>query len=201
MSVRWIATAALTFGVAGLLALTAEGAWPFASLELRHRREMKSRVAVPADPTPTRFEALDALPTRSSVAEYSAIERRAVAVEGFVERFDARGNGEVALRIVREWPTTRGTTGALLATLSPSFRARHPEWAVDALVAELRLTERAELPAGGEARRVRVSGWLMFDAAWSIHPVTRLEVWDASLARYRDAGVYPEVTTKRGGGA
>jgi len=67
----------------------------------------------------------------------------------------------------------------LVTVVTPSFQPPHTGWDLEALYDLCR-----------EQARVRLSGWLLYDylsrarvgrsraSAWSIHPVTRIEVWN-----------------------
>jgi hypothetical protein len=89
-----------------------------------------------------------------------------------------------------------------VAEVTPSWRARHPGWSYDRLIEALRPAEGGLAPWDGGPRRVRLSGWLLYDetherrpprprrppalAAWEVHPVTRIEIWDPGAARFTE---------------
>jgi hypothetical protein len=197
---RFAATVALILGAAGLLGyLHLVGKGPFASLAARHLRAMKDR----SDP-PTRVEAatmqeIRALPVNRSVAEYSGFERRAVTIEGYIQRIVRAPDNDHHLELVIN-PRAPGGPDTMYVTaeITPAFRGRSQRWSWDGLVAAFRVNHGGVTPWDGGPRRVRLTGWLLYDfrfdrlapfrpervSAWEVHPVTRIELWDDALARF-----------------
>jgi len=184
-------------GVIGYLQIVGES--PFSSLAMRHLRDMKERRTAPARTEPVTLDAIAALPHGLSVAEYSGIERRAVAMEGYVQRMIRATDGDVHLELT-PWPRAAGERDSMYVTaeIPIAWRTLHG-WSYEGLAAAFRPNARgAGTPWPGGPRRVRVSGWLLYDfqfdaprsaieraegvgrvSGWEIHPVTALEQRDA----------------------
>ena len=159
----------------------------------------KNRIDTAVAYTQLSLDALAALPARRSTAyrfrnlwtsgETKALaqyEGAAVMVEAYVvkvtvempEPTNCYGRDSTE----RDWHVRLGSTpeagimDAVVAEITPRFRALHPEWlraTLDSLVAT--------------HTRVRISGWTLYDqmhfisrrrTAWEIHPITRIETWD-----------------------
>jgi hypothetical protein len=202
---RIAAALSVAFGAAALLAfLHVLGEGPFASPEARHLRAMKDRVAVPLEITPTSLPAMVALPHARPLAEYAALERRGVSLDGYVQHLLRASDGDLHLELVaRPVAPTGWDTTYVTAEITPGIRRLAPGWSYATLV------ERFHPRLGGvtawadSTRRVRISGWLLYDwqydrpalpgrpgaerlTGWEIHPVTRIEVWNAARSRFED---------------
>jgi hypothetical protein len=201
--VRIAAGFAFVLGVTALMGyLHVLGKGPFASLEMRHLREMKERVGAPSSVTSCSFEDFAALPHRLSVAEYSAIERRGVSLEGYVQNMLRASDGDIHLEIVPRPDSARAFQMYVTGEITPEFTRGSPRWRFEALAAELRPDRGARTPWTDGPRRARFRGWLLFDfqyddslglwtdrpaprmTGWEIHPVTGIELWDDALARF-----------------
>jgi hypothetical protein len=201
--VRIAAAIAFTLGALALLGyLHLLGKGPFASLEMRHLRAMKDRTEPPREYAAYAFEDFDGLPRRLSVAEYSAIERRGVSLEGYVQRMLRAPDGDIHLEIVPRPDSTGAPQIYVTGEITPAFARESPRWRFETLSAELRppLGVPAAWPRG--PRRARFRGWLLFDfqhndslgtrggganprmTGWEIHPVTGIELWSESLERF-----------------
>jgi hypothetical protein len=199
---RVTATVALILGAAGLLGyLHLLGKGPFASFTARHLRALKDRVDPPTRVEPVTIQDIEALPQNRSAAEYSGTERRGVTIEGYVQLLKRAPDDDHHLELVL---TPRGSGGPdtnyVTAEITPAFRRGSTRWRWDALVAAFRPNHGGVTPWGGGPRRARITGWLLYDyrlysrpnprwraprlSAWEVHPVTRIELWDDSLARY-----------------
>ena len=192
--------------VALLIYLHAMGHGPVAGEAARHMRAMKDRRAAPDSTRPITLDGVAALPHFAPLAEYAALERRGVAMEGYVQRLLRAGDDDYHLEIA---PTLRAPGGKdtvyATAEITPGWRGRSPSWSYSGLLAAFRPNHGGESPWDEGPRRARVSGWLMYDyqydappsewsrqmaapriSGWEIHPVTRIELWDDSLGRYVD---------------
>jgi len=205
VSLRLAAALALILGAAALLAFARQlGQGPFASLEASHLREMKERVDPPAHVTPITFADMAALPHGRPVGEYSAYERRGVALEGTVQHLLRANDGDLHLEIVArpllptDWDTTYVT-----AEITPRVRSSAPHWTYENLVQVFRPRLGGVTPWPQGTRRVRVTGWLLYDwqydapwsgprkagdrlTGWEIHPVTRIEAWDERTPQFAE---------------
>jgi hypothetical protein len=179
--------------------LTIAGEGPMASREARHLRAMKGRLAPPAAPAPITFAGLGALPHFHSMSEYEAIEGRGVTLEGYVQGMLNSSDGDVHLEVgetqaVPTWPNI------LYATAEIPERWRHgsASWQYESLAATFRPVGSGIHRWDQPARRVRLTGWLLYDfqydapqtqtvgrlTGWEIHPVTGIEVWDERAGRF-----------------
>jgi hypothetical protein len=198
---RIAAGLSLALGITVLMAfLHLLGKGPFASLEMRHLRDMKDRTDVPSAPTEYSFEDFRRLPHRLSVAEYSGLERQAVVLEGYVQHMLRAPDGDTHLEIV---PYSDSLPAAYVtAEITPGFVRSSGQWRFERLAAALRPARGTRTPWSGGPRRTRMSGWLLYDfqhddslghgrgdgvprmTGWEIHPVTAIELWDDSLGRF-----------------
>jgi hypothetical protein len=201
--VRIAAGLALVLGVTALIGyLHLIGKSPFSSLEMRHLREMKERTAVPASFEAFTPEDFAALPHRMTVAEYSALERRGVSLEGYVQNLLRASDGDIHIELVPQMDSTGAFQMYVTAEITPEFARGSTRWRVETLAAELRpfYGTKSRWPDG--PHRARLRGWLMFDyqyddslglwsgkpaprvTGWEIHPVTGIELWNDTLARF-----------------
>ena len=207
MMLRIAAGLSLALGSAALLTyLHLMGGGLFAPLEARHLREMKQRDSSPA--AAARFTVADfwALPHGLSVGEYSAYERRGIAIEGYVQRMLRAADGDVHLELVQP-PRREGGPDSLYVTaeITSEWMLGSPGWSYESLCAEFRPNRGSAAPWPGGPARVRLTGWLLYDypydtpvspwqrahyvlraTGWEMHPVTRIERWDETLGAYRE---------------
>ena len=195
-------TAALVL-LAGLGAFTTYlhmlGKFPTASVEARHLRAMKDRTLSPDSVTATTYDAMAALPRNLTVGEYSGIERRAVTLEGYVQRMVRAADDDVHLELVPERRLPgEGNLGYVTAEITPQWRRGSERWRWPRLVELFHPNFGGTTPWEGGTQRVRLTGLLLYDyeyegapaygrprlASWELHPVTRIERWDDSLAAY-----------------
>ncbi len=202
---RLLAIAAVAGGVAAFaLYLHALGRGPFASLESRHLRERKDRSATPAAIEPMTHAAFLALPRGTSVAEYSALERRAVSLEGRVRTLLRATDGDFHAELEPIPASASAPRGpAVTAELTPVWHGDALDgWGYERLVEVFRPDLGGVTPWDGGPARVRLSGWLLYDresdvlprllgiplpvrtTEWEIHPVTKIERWDEPLAAW-----------------
>lgn len=200
MILRAAAALSLLAGIATSIAyLHIMGKSPTASAAARHMRDMKDRTTEPAGVEPVDFAAIAALPARLHVAEYSAFERRAVALEGHVQRVVRAADGDFHLEIV---PASRQPGEPALdyvtGEITPQWHRGSTAWSYARVVELFRPLRGGVTAWESGTRRVRISGWLLYDyeyegapayryrrlTSWEIHPVTRIEAWDDSLGRF-----------------
>jgi hypothetical protein len=201
VTLRIAAAVAVTVGLAAFLGyLRLLGAGPFVPLELRHLRAMKNRTGEPARFDTLSFEAFAALPDTLSVAEWSGIERRGAVMEGFVQRVLHAPDGDVHLELA---PAPRAPdapdTAYATAEITPAFRRGSERWTYARLLEAFRPNHGGAGAWAGGPRRVRLSGWLLYDVqhrirfgerrghrlgAWEIHPVTAIALWDESAGAF-----------------
>jgi hypothetical protein len=151
---------------------------------------------------PVDYVAMAALPTQLDVGEYSGIERRAVSLEGYVQRMVRAADDDIHLELVPERRLPDDPDLAYVtAEVTPQWRHGSDNWRFPQLVDAFRPTRGGVTPWEGGTRRVRLSGWLLFDyeyeptrttanrprlSSWEIHPVTRIELWNESIGRYQE---------------
>jgi hypothetical protein len=198
MTLRIAASVSLLLGAVILVAYLDEiGKGPLSSPAARHLRQMKDRATAPAGYEPTTIAAMTAMPRSRRLAEFAPLERRGVTVEGYVQRINRSSDADIHLDFA---PGTQGPDGGLApylsAEITPGWHRGSSRWRYERLAEAFR-------PIGGDVagwdvapRRVRLSGWLMYDypyegaptvppwprhlSVWEIHPVTRIEIWDES---------------------
>jgi hypothetical protein len=205
VTLRIAAAVALLLGAAALLGfLRLLGEGPFVSLESRHLRDMKERPDPPTRVEPFSIADMVALPHRESVADYSAIERRGVVLEGYVQRMIHASDGDVHLEVVpHALAPGEADTAYVSAEITPRWRRDSANWSYERLLETFRPNFGGPSAWRGGTRRVRLTGWLLYDwqydtpprarptersqerlTGWEIHPVTGIEVWDDARARY-----------------
>lgn len=203
MTLRIAAALSLVLGVAALLAyLHLLGKGPFADPAARHMRAMKDRITAPASCETITFAGMEHLPRGRPVAEYAAVERRGAVLEAYVQHVLHAPDGDFHLSLAplpphREGPYYRSA----IAEITPQWHRHSKTWRYERLTELFRPAFGDVTPWEGGARRVRLSGWLMYDyphegfvpkdphllpavSAWEIHPVTRIEFWDDSLGAF-----------------
>lgn len=206
MTFRVLAALVLVTGAVTLLAgLALLGKGPGVPRELRHLRAGKGRTAAPGTYVPWTLDSFAALPHGRTLEVYAPFELRGVSLEGWVQRTMLAGDGDLHLEVA---PAARieGGTDTLYVTAEVTPQWRRPGgWTNESLVAFFRPNRGGAGPWPGGPRRVRVSGWLLYDyqydrapsswslqnaaprlTGWEIHPVTRLEAWDDATGAWRE---------------
>ncbi len=203
MTLRIAAIASLVLGVTILLLyLTVVGKTPWAGFAAMHLREMKERTAAPAAVEPITFAMMTALPRGARVSEYSTLERRGVSLEGYVQRMLRAPDGDFHLDFAESVGVNHHLVPFLSAEITPQWHEGSKTWRFERLMALFRPFWGGPTWWDAPPRRVRLSGWLMYDypfegegekptigfpphvTLWEIHPVTRIEAWDDSLSRF-----------------
>jgi hypothetical protein len=200
---RVAATLAIVLGVAILLAYLDEiGKAPWSRLAARHLREMKDRATEPARYDTVTLAWMQGLPRRRPVAEYSALERRGVLAEGYVQRIQRAADGDIHL----DFAPARDSGGHLVpfvsAEIPPAWARGSERWRYPSLLGAFRPLVGGVTPWDAGPRRVRLRGWLMYDfpyegqrspigfpqklSWWEIHPVTGIELWDEHTGRFSE---------------
>jgi hypothetical protein len=206
---RLLATLALLLGgglFLGYLWYANEG--PFVSAAGRHLRQLKGRTTAPSSVTPYTFADFAALPHVPPLAEVAALERRGVSLEGYSRWMITSVDGDYHLDMTPvPWPSTPEESSPVTAEITPEWHRHSSHWRWERLAAEFRPHVWGAPPWPKAPRRVRVSGWLLYDfeydapyghprrplvpdpqsrrlTGWEIHPVTRIELWDDSLHRF-----------------
>lgn len=197
MILRAAATLTLLAGLGAFAAyLHVVGKFPTAGLAARHLREMKDRVAVPSAANATTYGAMESMPKRLPVADYSAMERQAVTLEGYIQHQLRAADDDIHLELtpVRRLPSD-GNIRYVTAEITPEWRRGSSRWSYARLVEAFHPTVGGVTPWDGGTRRVRLTGWLLYDkenegapvlgrprlTSWELHPVTRIELWSDSL--------------------
>ena len=198
MILRIAAAVALIAGFGALAAyLHMMGRLPTSSAAEKHLRRMKDRVAQPAAAAPTSYDAIAALPKSRPLPEYAPLERAAVSLEGYVQSVVRASDDDLHLEIVPV-PRMPGEPRAPYVTgeITPQWRRGSANWNYARLVEAFRPILGGVTPWPKGTRRVRVTGWLLYDSdyeskpavygpqrlsSWELHPVTRIELWSDSL--------------------
>lgn len=184
------------------------GESPISGGDERHLREVKERTTAPATITPATFADFVALPHGRPLAEFAGFERRGVSLEGYVKFMSLSSDGDYHLLLSAAPPPALTVhSDVLTAELTPSWQRGSKWWQWEPLMTALKPNGWGEPPWPGGPRRVRVSGWLLYDfqyddpflkgkrprlpspppqrlTGWEIHPVTRIDLWDDSLQAF-----------------
>jgi len=206
VTLRLTAALAVLLGLAALFGyLQIVGKAPWSTPEMRHLRAMKDRASAPDEVAPFTMAAFESLPHGQPLARFAPIERRGASFTGYVQRMLHAPDGDTHFELV---PTPRlpggPDTAYVTAELTPQWYEGSDSWSYPSLVAALKPNHGGETPWDSGPRRVRVSGWLLYDfqfdvrvnagliansgrvSGWEIHPVTRIELWSDSLQRFTD---------------
>ena len=206
MILRLTAVLALVLGlVALLLFLSLVGKAPWSPPEMRHLRAMKDRRTAPDRCAPFTAAQFESLPGGRPLAGYAPLERRGVSFDGYVQRMLTATDGDLHFELVATPRTPGGPdTAYVTAELTPQWGAGSDAWSFENLVATLRPSRGGATPPDQGPRRVRVSGWLLYDfqfdarvsrgargrlsrlSGWEIHPITRIEVRDEADSAWRE---------------
>jgi hypothetical protein len=167
---------------------------------------MKDRTTAPGSVDAVTLADVVALPHEAPLAAYASIEGRGVMAEGYVQRMMRALDDDIHLELA---PTPRVPNGPdttyLTAEITPGVRADSKRWSYGSLEVAFRPNHGGVTAWDQGPRRVRVSGWLLYDyqydvppteeaqrtaapriSGWEIHPVTRIELWDESLGHFVD---------------
>lgn len=195
---RLAAALAMLMGATALLGyLDAIGKSPWASPAERHLRAMKERGTAPTVVETLTVARMGELPTRQPMSEFSRAEQRGAVIEGYVRRIFRVPDGDIHLDLAPE----SNARGYAITELTLVWGRRHADWNYDRLAATLRPSYGGVTPWDQGPRRVRLTGWLLYDfphegrafhhfhgnpvtPVWEIHPITRIEVWDDSLRTF-----------------
>ena len=206
MTFRTLAALTLSLGTVTLLgglALLGEG--PGVPAEMRALRAGKERTVAPASYAAWTADSFVALPHGRVRAVVARHERRGVSLEGWVQRTMLAGDGDLHLEVVGA-ALGPGEVSRPYVTAEIAPRWRRPgRWTNEALVTFFRPNLGGATPWAAGPRRVRVSGWLLYDfqydgtptswsiqnmsprlTGWEIHPVTRLEAWNEARGAWEE---------------
>jgi hypothetical protein len=124
-----------------------------------------------------------------------------VSLEGYVQRMQRAPDGDFYLDLAPEHPQPDAPLAPYVSIeITPAWHLRSDTWRYENLVRWFRPNHGGVTPWDAGPRRIRVSGWLMYDAEnegkppvygfpphlshWEIHPVTRLEAWNDSTRAF-----------------
>jgi len=198
----------LVFGLGGtalFVGLALLGRAPGLPEQTRHLRAMKDRLEPPGIVRDVTMADFAALPHHGPFDERVRLERQGVRMEGWVQRVLLAGDGDLHLELAEHRRTSldRDTT-YVVAEVTPPWRQSRASWAYDSLLAAFRPNHGGPARWDAGPRRVRVSGWLLYDkphdkpastwtlafratrrSGWEIHPVTAIELWDDSSGAWQ----------------
>jgi hypothetical protein len=181
-----------------LVGLALLGKAPGLSAETKHLRAMKDRVEPPAGYRDMTMDDFAALPHRPPMPARVELERHGVRMAGWVQRILLSGDGDVHVELAEHRRTRedRDTT-YVVCEISSAWRRMKPGWVYDSLIVAFRPNHGGATAWEAGPRRVRLSGWLLYDhpydkvqsnwnltrhaprrTGWEIHPVTDIELWD-----------------------
>jgi len=203
---RFAALGAVVLGLVVLLGfLQLVGKAPWSPPEMRHLRARKDRTAAPERLAPFRIADFESLPHGRPLAEYAPLEQRGVSFDGYVQRLLTSKDGDIHFELVATPRLPGGPdTAYVTAELTPQWGRGSARWSYEDLVATLRPNRGGAGPWETGPRRARVSGRLLYDfqndvrydrealqrgarlTGWEIHPVTRIELWEAADSTWRE---------------
>ena len=199
MTLRIAAALALALGVAALLGFLALlGSGPLAGAGARHMRALKDRRDPPPVVAFASLASFDSLPYRRPLAEYAPLERRGVVVEGYIKHMLRAPDGDTHLEVVATPVSPGSGVRYVTAEITPQWYRGAPAWSFERLRQTFRAASGGSAtPWGVPPRRVRLTGWLLYDyvfeprlpggrgmpfaqrmSGWEVHPVTKIEVWN-----------------------
>ncbi len=207
MIARSIGVLVFAAGAAVLVVgLTLLGRAPGLPQETRHLREMKDRLEPPASWRDLTMNDFAALPHHPPFAERLKLEAQGVRMAGWVQRILLSGDGDVHVELAENKRTRLDRdTVYVVAEISSPWRSMRPSWGYDSLLVAFRPNVGGPSPWEAGPRRVRLSGWLLYDhpydklpsrwmlareavrrTGWEIHPVTGIELWDDSTRTWQE---------------
>src|SRR5207247_8242597 len=139
------------------------GKAPWSTSQERHLRAIKDRTAAPDSLEPVSFQDMATLPRNVPVAQYAAFERRAVSLEGYVQRMLRAPDGDFHLDFADTLEEEGRLVPYLSAEVTPQWHLGSVRWRYERLVALFRPHIGGETPWDEPPRRVRLSGWLLYD--------------------------------------
>ena len=174
--------------------------------QTRHMRAMKDRTEPPFEVRDVTMDFFAGLPHRPPMSVRESFEREGVRMQGWVQRILLSGDGDVHLELVEK---RRGAgerdTVYVVAEITPPWRDQRRGWAYESLLVAFRPNTGGATAWDAGPRRVRLTGWLMYDHAydkpvsdwslqfgkarrtgWEIHPVTGIELWDDAGQDWRE---------------
>ena len=165
MSVRAVGVLVLGLGIATFMAyLELAGKGPFGSPAVRHLRLMKERVTEPVVVDSVTHGMIAAMPTGLPLARYAPMEQRGARIEGYIQRMFYATDGDLHLEVTpAECRPGERDTVYVTAEITLPMRRRHPGWTFPALFDAFRPNLGAGPPWDAPTRRVRLTGWLMYD--------------------------------------
>ncbi|HEV2106299.1 MAG TPA: hypothetical protein VGU27_11285 [Candidatus Eisenbacteria bacterium] len=205
MIFRSVAALVLAAGALILLGgLALLGRAPGLPPAVRHLRTEKDRGQAPAHVEPFALAGFQALPHFRALRDYAGDEERGIVVEGWVQRMLLSGDGDYHLEVVFSPRRPGGPdTAYAVAEVTPRWRAGAPAWSYDSLLVAFRPNRGGATAWDAGPRRVRLTGWLLYDfpydkppsswslehgaprvSGWELHPVTRIELWDPARAAW-----------------
>jgi hypothetical protein len=170
-----------------------------------HLRSMKDRVQPPDSVRDVDMTFFANLPHRPPMTERAALEREGVRMTGWVQRILYSGDGDLHLELAEHRRTADDRdTAYVTAEITPPWRGPHRAWGYDSLLVAFRPNTGGATRWEAGPRRVRLTGWLLYDhpydripsswllangtarrTGWEIHPITAIELWDDDAQRWR----------------
>lgn len=207
MIARSIGVLVFAAGAAVLIVgLALLGRAPGLTPELKHLRRMKDRSQPPPSTRDMRMADFAALPHHPPFAERVRLEAQGVRMTGWVQRMLLSGDGDVHVELAENRRTRLDRdTVYVVCEISTWWRNVRKSWAYDSLLVAFRPNRGGATAWEAGPRRVRLSGWLLYDhpydkpasnwtltqaaarlTGWEIHPVTGIELWDDSTQTWME---------------
>jgi hypothetical protein len=174
--------------------------------QTRHLRSMKDRAEAPGQVRDVTMDFFGALPHGAPMPVRAPLERQGVRMAGWVQLVLLSGDGDIHLELAEKprTPSERDTV-YVVAEITPSWRQQRRGWAYESLLVAFRPNRGGATAWDAGPRRVRLTGWLMYDhpydkpaspwllqfgkarrTGWEIHPVTGIELWDDTSQDWRE---------------
>ena len=174
--------------------------------QTHHLRSMKDRIEPPQEVRDVDMDFFAGLPHQAPMPERVSLERQGVRMQGWVQAILLSGDGDVHLELVenRRLVDERDTT-YVVAEITAPWRSQRHGWAYESLLVAFRPNHGGATSWDAGPRRVRLTGWLMYDhqydkpptewklkfgrarrTGWEIHPVTGIERWDDAARGWRE---------------
>jgi len=171
-----------------------------------HRPFPKDRLEPPDHLRDVDMNFFALLPHKAPMPERSSLERQGVRMQGWVQRIQLSGDGDVHLELAEQRRVAgERDTVYVVAEITPPWRDGHRGWAYESLLVAFRPNTGGATPWDAGPRRVRLTGWLNYDhqydkpvsqwslqfgkarrTGWEIHPVTAIELWDDAGQGWRE---------------
>jgi hypothetical protein len=125
---------------------------------------MKERVTEPVAVDSVTHAVIAAMPVGLPLERYAPMEQRGARIEGYIQRMFYATDGDLHLEVTpEECRPGEHDTVYVTAEITLPMRRRHPGWTFPTLYDAFRPNLGIGPPWDAPARRVRLTGWLLYD--------------------------------------